>query len=116
MVLEADLRRLALALPGSEELDHHGLPSFRVHGRIFATLRPGETKLMVKLSGEDQHNVVSAYPDAIKPVPGYRGRKGSTFVDYSLIDKAFAGTLLELAWRNRAPVALRTVRRSETSS
>jgi hypothetical protein len=32
------VRRLALALPEAVEADHHGRPSFRVAGRIFATL------------------------------------------------------------------------------
>jgi hypothetical protein len=31
-------RRLALALPEAVEQDHHGRPSFRVAGKIFATL------------------------------------------------------------------------------
>jgi hypothetical protein len=31
-------RELALALPEAVEQDHHGRPSFRVGGRIFATL------------------------------------------------------------------------------
>ena len=30
-------RRLALALPDAVEEDHHGRPSFRVGGKIFAT-------------------------------------------------------------------------------
>ena len=34
----ATLRKLALALPGTEEQDHHGRPSFRIEGKIFATL------------------------------------------------------------------------------
>ena len=33
-----DARRLALSLPGAVEQDHHGRPSFRAGGRIFATL------------------------------------------------------------------------------
>jgi len=33
-----EARALALGLPGAEERDHHGRPSFRVGGRIFATL------------------------------------------------------------------------------
>jgi hypothetical protein len=32
------VRELALALPQAEEHDHHGRPSFRVTGKIFATL------------------------------------------------------------------------------
>jgi hypothetical protein len=39
MTVSADeARRLALALPGAVEADHHGRPSFRVGGKIFATL------------------------------------------------------------------------------
>jgi hypothetical protein len=33
-----DARFLALSLPEAVELDHHGRPSFRVGGKIFATL------------------------------------------------------------------------------
>jgi len=35
-------RKLALALPGAVERDHHGRPCFRVQERIFATLWDGE--------------------------------------------------------------------------
>ena len=44
-------RTLALALPGAVERDHHGRPSFRVDGRIFATLWDGEhLNVMVRRS------------------------------------------------------------------
>ena len=33
-----DVREIALALPDAIEQDHHGRPSFRVRGKIFATL------------------------------------------------------------------------------
>jgi hypothetical protein len=33
-----EARRLALAQPEATEQDHHGRPSFRVAGKIFATL------------------------------------------------------------------------------
>ena len=35
---EEDARRLALALPDTVEQDHHGRPSFRVAGKIIATI------------------------------------------------------------------------------
>jgi hypothetical protein len=38
MVSIDEARRLALSLPEAVEQDHHGRPSFRVAGRIFATL------------------------------------------------------------------------------
>jgi hypothetical protein len=42
------LRRVALALPEATEQDHHGMASFRVTGKIFATV-PDEqhVRLMV---------------------------------------------------------------------
>jgi hypothetical protein len=38
MLSSEEARRLALSLPDAVEQDHHGRPSFRVSGRIFATL------------------------------------------------------------------------------
>jgi len=38
MISPDEARALALGLPGTVERDHHGRPSFRVCGRIFATL------------------------------------------------------------------------------
>jgi hypothetical protein len=41
-VLTLDLARaLALALPEATEQEHHEMPSFRVRGRIFATVPDG---------------------------------------------------------------------------
>ena len=103
---EEDIRRLALALPEVVERDHHGMPSFRVRGRIFCTIRAGGVRMMVKLDSEDQHNLCGGQPDALEPVPGYWGLKGSTFVDLSKVDKALAENLLRLAYANVAPKSL----------
>jgi hypothetical protein len=102
-----DVRRLALGLPEAVEADHHGFPSFRVRGKIFCTLRPETSRLMVKLDGEDQTNFCEAHPEAIAPVPGYWGRKGATFVDCPAIDEPTVVTLLTLAWTKVAPRSLR---------
>ena len=42
MITADRARALALALPDATERDHHGRPSFRVAGKIFATLWDGE--------------------------------------------------------------------------
>lgn len=100
------IRALALSLPEAVEADHHGFPSFRVAGRIFATVRSDPARLMVKLEPEDQNNLTQANPGVIAPVPGYWGRKGSTFVDFERIDEETAGMLLRLAWSGVAPKRL----------
>jgi hypothetical protein len=104
------IRRLALALPEAVEADHHGIPSFRVAGKIFCTIRLEPPRMMVKLDPEDQANLAAGHPGAVEPVPGYWGRKGSTFVAYEAADEALIRTLLEMAWANVAPARLRTAR------
>jgi len=42
MVTAAAARRMALALPEATEQDHHGMNSFRVQGKIFATVADRE--------------------------------------------------------------------------
>ena len=96
----------ALALPKAVEQDHHGFPSVRVGGKIFCTLRRDPPRLMVKLDPEDQRNLCEGYPGVIEPVPGYWGRKGSTFVGYAMADAALVETLLRLAWSGVAPKRL----------
>ncbi|HWA61413.1 MAG TPA: MmcQ/YjbR family DNA-binding protein [Caulobacteraceae bacterium] len=106
MATPSDIRRLALALPEAVEADHHGMPSFRVAGKIFATIHQDHPRMMVKLDPEDQANLSAGRPDVVSPVPGYWGRKGSTFVAYEAADLALIETLLRMAWTNVAPKRL----------
>lgn len=99
-------RSMALSLPEAIEMDHHGFPSFRVGGKIFATLRRQPVRLMVKLDPEDQRNLAEGHPAVVTPVAGYWGRKGSTFVDYVEADEGLLRSLLRLAWAGVAPKRL----------
>jgi hypothetical protein len=103
-----DIRRLALTLPEAVEADHHGMPSFRVRGKIFSTIHMAQPRMMVKLDPEDQFNLTEAHPGVIEPVPGYWDRKGSTFVWYEKADEAMIATLLAMAHAGVAPKSLRT--------
>ena len=63
-----DVRRLALALPGVEEVGHWGVPAFRTKRRIFITLRPLEQKAMFHLTEEHQEILFEARPEAFEPL------------------------------------------------
>jgi hypothetical protein len=104
------IRRLALAMPGAEEADHHGIPSFRVAGKIFCTIHSAQPRAMMKLDAEDQHNLATAHPGIVEPVPGYWGRKGSTFVWYERAAAALIELLIGLAWSKAAPKRLLAAR------
>ena len=101
-----EVRRLALDLPKAVEADHHGFPSFRVAGKIFCTIHQDRPRIMVKLAPEDQENLAAGHPGVIEPVPGYWGRKGSTFVWREQAEGAMIAMLLRLAWANVAPKAM----------
>ena len=107
MASEADVRRLALALPEAYEDTHRGTPSFRVRTKIFAMLslfpggKPGGAPVAtLKLDREDQINLAAAFPGAVEPVPTW-GRHGWTHVRYDRLDTPALEGLLRTAWRHR---------------
>ena len=103
----AAFRKLALALPETEERQHMDHPDFRVAGKIFATLGyPDKTRGMVKLSPEDQHNFTKDYPEAFVPVKGTWGRRGATSVHLKTVHKDVLAKAIEAAWRNSSPKRL----------
>jgi len=102
-----NFRKIALALPGTEEKTHMNHPDFRVAGKIFATLGyPDRTRGMVKLSPEDQHYFSKDSPDAFVPVKGTWGRRGATSVHLKAAKKKTLRKAIEAAWRNTAPKRL----------
>lgn len=64
-------QKLALRLNNTSEQSHMGHPDFRVNGRIFATLfYPDEDWAMVKLTPEQQQEIIKKAPDAFVPANG----------------------------------------------
>lgn len=62
MKIEA-VRTAALALPETTEEPHHRLVSFRVGGKIFVTVPPGDEYIHVFLSEADREIALAAFPD-----------------------------------------------------
>jgi len=102
----AEFRRLALSLPEAIEGTHMNHPDFRIGGKIFATLSPGEEYGVVMLSPEDQREFVEMAPASFSPVKGGWGRKGSTRVELDVVDAAQLQQALNVAWQKRAPKRL----------
>jgi hypothetical protein len=106
-VTPKQFRQLALSFPESEERAHMRHPDFRVAGKIFATLGyPDKNWGMVKLTPEQQEELVNEEPKALVPAAGAWGRQGSTTVRLKSIRKATLRRAMEAAWRNTAPKSL----------
>jgi len=101
MIDDAAFRKLALVLPEAEEEDHRGHPSFRVRGRIFATLWPGECRAVLKLKVADLAEVAAAKPRTFSR-NGW-SKQGWINLHLDHVAPAECRALLEEAWRNVAP-------------
>lgn len=105
MALSADdARALALSLPEAVEQDHHGRPSFRVGGRIFATLWT-DARMNVMLDEGGILTAVEARPDACREV-WWGKRRVAVGVDLGSADRDLLLDLLTDAWERRAPKRL----------
>jgi hypothetical protein len=94
-----DARRLALALPDAVEQDHHGRPSFRVSGRIFATLWDAE-HMNVMLDEPGILTATEADPEICQEV-WWGKRLSAVRVTLPLADEARLQALLEDAWETK---------------
>jgi hypothetical protein len=59
---EAAVRQIAIALPEVTEAPHFHFTSFRIDGKIFATMPPGGELLHVFVPEEERELAVAAYP------------------------------------------------------
>ncbi len=101
---QAAARRIALALPQAVEQDHHGRPSFRVAGKIFATLWD-EEHMNVMLDEPGILTAAEAHP-AICAEVWWGKRLSAVRVDLRAADEALLADLLADAWERRAPARL----------
>jgi len=96
----AQVRKIALALPGAAEQDHWGNPSFRAGGRIFATMQlAAKTAHLLKLEPEE----VEAFGQA----PGFSvehwGRQSYLRAVLARVDTGLFEELLVTCYRRVAP-------------
>ena len=99
-----EARSLALSLPEAVEQDHHGRPTFRIGGKIFATLW-NEQRLNVMLDAGGILTAVERAPAACEEV--WWGKSlAAVGVTLALVDREFLRDLLTDAWEGKAPQRL----------
>ena len=101
MVKVRDVRRLALSLPEASETGHHGIPSFRVANKIFATV-PDDKHLHVMVGPDEAEIAIRAAPEAFETL-WWGKRQAGVRVDLAAADIRLLTMLLNEAWRRKAP-------------
>jgi hypothetical protein len=100
IITAEDFREIVLSLQGAIERAHMGHPDFRANGRIFASLHANELSGTVKLTPEEQRELVRAHSKVFTPAAGAWGRQGWTNVTLSEVDGPTARAAVLLAWQN----------------
>ena len=93
-----NFRDIALSLEGATEGSHMAHPDFRANGRIFATLHSGDESGMVKLTPDEQRELMRRHPRMFEPSSGAWGRQGCTNVRLAAADRATVRGAMILAW------------------
>jgi hypothetical protein len=98
-----DFRRIALSLPGTEELNGLGYPNFRTGRKSFATIE--DSKAVIRLTRDQQATFVAAAPDVFVPLSSGWGRLGTTVIRLDVADAATVQDAIATAWCNVADAA-----------
>jgi hypothetical protein len=101
MIAVSDVRTLALSLPEACEQDHHGIPSFRVLGKVFATVPDGEHVRVMADEGEIRA-AVAENPEACEEL-WWGSRLACVVVDLRVVPRELLVELLVEAWLRKAP-------------
>jgi len=99
---EAGVRRIAMSLPESSEAPHFDMTSFRVAGKIFATIPPAGDRVHVFLDQEAVQAYCAEYRGVVEEL--WWGKKLSGCV--VMLRGATQGLLREMltdAWCRKAP-------------
>ena len=93
-----------MAMPETVEQDHFGNPSFRVHGRIFATV-PDANHVNVMVDAFDVESVVRENPESCSEL-WWEKKLSGVRVSLPDAEPAMVKALIQAAWRRKAPKRL----------
>lgn len=87
-------------------MDHHGLDSFRVCGKIFATV-PDDYHVRIMVDEEAILTAVATYPGVCEPF-FWGKRLACVVVDLDAASQELVTELVHEAWHRKAPKRLRS--------
>ncbi len=101
-----DVRRIALSLPDTTEKIAWSMPTFRVAGKMFATLPEDETSIAVRCPKEERDELVLAEPGKFW-IAGHESQFAWVRARLDAIeDESELRDILADSWRQAAPTGL----------
>jgi hypothetical protein len=91
-----------MALPGVTEEPHHDHGSFRVGGKIFVTVPPGDEFIHLFLPEEEREQALAMYPAFVHKLL-WGGKVRGVKVHLANAERPVVERLVRLAWEHKAP-------------
>ena len=105
--MEADaVRKLAMALPDATEEPHFHFTSFRIKGKIFATMPPSNDLLHVFVPEEERAVATQSHPDLCEALH-WGKRVVGLKINLAQAKPAFVEDLLRAAYASKSATAKR---------
>ena len=98
-------RKFALSLPEAAEAPHFDYSSFRVRGKIFATVPPDGRHVHIFIGDEDREPALELHPEFLEKLL-WGGKVVGVRCILAKADAEVVKALLRQAWRRKAPKAL----------
>lgn len=111
----AQVRKLALGLPEAIEAAHFHYASFRVRGKIFATLAPDGDVLNVFVDEEARQLALVLAPSVLSKLE-WGGRIVGLQITLAKAKASLVSGLLTQAWLRKAPKSLVALKDAEKKS
>jgi len=103
-----DVRRLAMQLPEVTEEPHFRSTSYRVRGRILATVPPEGERLHVFVSEIERERALALEPAFVAKL-FWGGKVWGVRIKLDRAKPQFVADLLYTAWREKAPKSLQSL-------
>jgi hypothetical protein len=101
----AAVRTHALSLPEASEAPHFNYAAFRVRGKIFATVPPGDEHLHLFVPEEARERALAMYPEFLEKLT-WGDKVVGLRAQLPTAKPAVIKALLGQAWANKAPKSL----------
>lgn len=95
------IRRLALSFPDAIEAPHFHFTSFRIDGKIFATMPPGDQLLHVFVPDAEREQAVTAFPSICESLH-WGKRVVGVRIDLGAAPDALVAELIQTAYDSKA--------------
>ncbi len=100
---KAQVKKIALSLPLTEEATSYGYPSFKTNGKFLTRLRSEDDSLVLYVSSTDERDhLIAMDPETFHVTPHYKDYP-MVLARISKLDTKTLKHMLDLRWRQCVP-------------